>query len=133
MIPLIEAEDVSRRFVLQHDRGELKVRFLSALKRARPAEQEFWALRGVSLRITRGETIGLVGRNGSGKSTFLRLVAGIHRPTSGRLMVARHARIGTMIELGIGFHPELTGRENVYLNASMHGLTRAQVDAIYGR
>ena len=133
MIPLIEADNVSKRFVLHHNRsGAIKVRFLSMLQsRFQEIDEEFWALRGVSLKIARGETVGLVGRNGSGKSTFLKLVAAIHRPTDGRLMIARNARIGTMIELGTGFHPELTGRENVYLNASMHGLTRAQIDTIY--
>lgn len=133
MTPVIEANDVSKRFILRHNRtGEIKVRFLSVLQRRyRQTEEEFWALRGVSLTIARGETVGLVGRNGSGKSTFLKLVAAIYRPTAGRLLVARHARIGTMIELGIGFHPELTGRENVYLNAALHGLSRTQIDAIY--
>jgi ABC-type polysaccharide/polyol phosphate transport system ATPase subunit len=133
MSPIIDADNVSKRFVLHHNRsGEIKVRFLSMLQsRFRQINEDFWALRGVSLRISRGETVGLVGRNGSGKSTFLRLVAGIHRPTGGRLMIARNALIGTMIELGTGFHPELTGRENVYLNAAMHGLTRVQIDQIY--
>lgn len=133
MWPLIEADNVSKRFVLHHNRsGEIKVRFLSMLQsRFQQVDEEFWALRGVSLKISRGETVGLVGRNGSGKSTFLKLVAAIHRPTEGRLMIARNARIGTMIELGTGFHPELTGRENVYLNASMHGLSRSQIDAVY--
>jgi ABC-2 type transport system ATP-binding protein len=133
MTPLIEADGISKRFVLRKNRaGELKVRFLSMLEsRYRQQEQEFWALRDVSLKISRGESVGLVGRNGSGKSTFLKLVANIHRPTTGRLLVARHARIGTMIELGIGFHPELTGRENAYLSAAMHGLTRSAIEAMY--
>lgn len=133
MVPLIEAENLSKRFLLHHNQaGSIKVRVLSMLQRRfRQTSEEFWALRDVSLRIARGETVGLVGRNGSGKSTFLKLVAAIHLPTAGRLLVARNARIGTMIELGTGFHVELTGRENVYLNASLHGLTRAQIDAIY--
>ena len=133
MIPVIEAHGVSKRFILRHNRAaELKVRFLSVLQRRyRETQEEFWALRDVSLRIGRGEAVGLIGRNGSGKSTFLKLVAAIYRPTSGRLLVARHAKIGTMIELGIGFHPELTGQENVYLNASIHGLSRAHIDRIY--
>ena len=84
------------------------------------------------MRVDHGEAVGLVGRNGSGKSTFLKLVAGIHRPTSGRLLVARGARIASMIELGVGFHPELTGRENVFLNAAIHGLSRSEIEAIYG-
>ena len=130
---MIEVQSVSKRFLLRHNASlELKVRFLGLLHPGkRQAVEEFWALKGVSLRIDRGEAIGLVGRNGSGKSTLLKLIAGIYRPTSGRLMVARGARICSMIELGVGFHPELTGRENVILNASIHGLTRSQIERIY--
>jgi ABC-2 type transport system ATP-binding protein len=133
MIPIIEAHGLSKRFVLRHNRSaEIKVRFLSVLQRRyRETEEEFWALRDVSLRIGRGEAVGLIGRNGSGKSTFLKLVAAIYRPTGGRLLVARRATIGTMIELGVGFHPELTGQENVYLNAAIHGLSRSHIDRIY--
>jgi ABC-type polysaccharide/polyol phosphate transport system ATPase subunit len=85
------------------------------------------------VRIRHGESVGLVGRNGSGKSTFLKLIAGIHRPTSGRLLVARAARIGNIIELGVGFHPDLNGTENVFLNAAIHGLSRPDIEAIYDR
>ena len=133
MVPVIEAHNVSKRFILRHNRAaELKVRFLSMLQsRYRESREEFWALRDVSLRIGRGEAVGLIGRNGSGKSTLLKLVAAIYRPTSGRLLVARRASIGTMIELGVGFHPELTGQENVYLNASIHGLSRQHIDRMY--
>jgi ABC-2 type transport system ATP-binding protein len=129
----IEARGVSKRFLLRHNRsGELKVRFLGLLSpRHRQSVEEFWALKNVSLQIARGEAVGLIGRNGSGKSTFLKLIAAIQRPTSGRLLVARHARISSMIELGIGFHPELTGRENIFLNAAIHGLTGQETEAIY--
>jgi ABC-2 type transport system ATP-binding protein/lipopolysaccharide transport system ATP-binding protein len=132
-VPVIEAQSVSKRFLLRHNRsGELKVRFLGLLHRdKRESIEEFWALKGISLRIERGEAVGLVGRNGSGKSTLLKLIAAIHQPTSGRLLIARDARISSMIELGVGFHPELTGRENVFLNASIHGLTRAEIEAMY--
>lgn len=133
MDPAIVAEDLSKRFILRHNRaGELKVRFLGLFhKHKRETLEEFWALRGVSATISHGESVGVIGRNGSGKSTFLKLVAGLHRPTSGRLLMARHARIGTMIELGVGFHGELTGQENVALNTSIHGLSRAESDALY--
>jgi len=132
-VAVVDAQSVSKRFLLRHNASvELKVRFLGLLHRdRRQSVEEFWALRDVSLRIDHGEAVGLVGRNGSGKSTFLKLVAAIHRPTSGRMLVARGARISSMIELGVGFHPELTGRENVVLNASIHGLTRAEIDGIY--
>lgn len=129
----IEAESVSKRFLLKHNAGvELKVRFLTLLHpERRQTVEEFWALKGISLRIEHGEAVGLVGRNGSGKSTLLKLIAGTYRPTTGRILVARGARIASMIELGIGFHPELTGRENVFLSASIHGLMRAQIERIY--
>src|SRR3954465_12457919 len=133
MTTVIEARDVSKKFLLRHNASaELKVRFLGLLSpRHRQSIEEFWALKNVSLHIGRGEAVGLIGRNGSGKSTFLKLVAAIHRPTTGRLLVARSARISPMIELGVGFHPELTGRENIFLSASIHGLTNAQIERIY--
>ena len=130
---VIKAQALSKQFLLKHNASvELKVRFLGLLHpNRRQSIEEFWALKNVSLEIHRGEAVGLVGRNGSGKSTFLKLIAAIHRPTSGRLLVSRGARIASMIELGVGFHPELTGRENVFLNAAIHGLSRADIDAIY--
>ncbi len=130
---LILAEGVSKRFDIHHNYApSIKARVLGIVhRRQRMTTEEFWALSGVDLRVQRGESVGLVGRNGSGKSTLLKLMAGIYRPTSGRLLVKRGARIGTMIELGVGFHPELSGRENVYLNASVYGLTREEVDVIY--
>jgi ABC-type polysaccharide/polyol phosphate transport system ATPase subunit len=129
----IVAERLAKRFYLRHNPGgSLKVKFLSLLdRRQRETIEEFWALRDVSFTIKRGEAVGLVGRNGSGKSTLLKLIAGLHRPTLGRLLVARRARLATLIELGVGFHPELSGRENVYLNASIYGLTRVEIDGIY--
>jgi ABC-2 type transport system ATP-binding protein/lipopolysaccharide transport system ATP-binding protein len=134
-VAVISAQALSKQFLLRHNASvELKVRFLGLLDpRRRESIEQFWALRNVSLAIRRGEAVGLVGRNGSGKSTLLKLIAGIHRPTSGILRVARGARISSMIELGVGFHPELTGRENVFLNASIHGLSRAQIEDIYAK
>jgi ABC-type polysaccharide/polyol phosphate transport system ATPase subunit len=132
---VLESRDLSKRFFLRHNAAaELKVRLLSLFDLSRRQRvEEFWALKSVSLKIRQGESVGLIGRNGSGKSTLLKVVAGIHRPTSGTLLVARGARIGSMIELGTGFHPELTGQENVLLNASIHGLTRAESLDIYDR
>jgi ABC-type polysaccharide/polyol phosphate transport system ATPase subunit len=132
-VPVIQAQQLSKRFLLHHNRSvELKVRLLNLIHPSRrDSVEEFWALRDVTLSIERGESIGLVGRNGSGKSTLLKLIAAIHRPTSGRLLVSRTARICSMIELGVGFHHELTGRENVFLNAAIHGLTHAEIEGIY--
>jgi ABC-type polysaccharide/polyol phosphate transport system ATPase subunit len=135
MAAVIEAQDVSKRFVLRHNpAGSVKERFLALIDpRRRETAEEFWALRHVSATISEGEAVGLIGRNGSGKSTFLRLVAGIHRADGGRMLVRRGARIGSMIELGVGFHGELNGAENLRLNAAVNGLTRAQIDAVYDR
>jgi ABC-type polysaccharide/polyol phosphate transport system ATPase subunit len=93
--------------------------------RGRGETAEVWALRDVSLNVEPGEALGLVGRNGSGKTTLLKLISGLFRPTAGRVLTT--GRIGSLLELGAGFHPDFTGRENVYLNGSIHGLTRARV------
>jgi ABC-type polysaccharide/polyol phosphate transport system ATPase subunit/SAM-dependent methyltransferase len=132
-MPAIDIRSVSKKFLLRHNASaELKVKFLGLLHREkRESVEEFWALRDVSLRIDHGEAVGLVGRNGSGKSTLLKMIAAVYRPTSGRLLVTRNARISSMIELGVGFHPELTGRENVFLSAAIHGLTRAEIESVY--
>jgi lipopolysaccharide transport system ATP-binding protein len=89
--------------------------------------KDFWALRGVDLQITRGETFGVIGKNGSGKSTLLQIIAGTLHPTEGTLNV--NGRVAALLELGSGFNPDFTGRENVYLNATILGLTRNQIDA----
>jgi ABC-type polysaccharide/polyol phosphate transport system ATPase subunit len=93
--------------------------------RGKVAMTEVWALRDVSLQAEPGEALGLVGRNGSGKTTLLRLLSGIFRPTSGH--VAASGRVGSLLELGAGFHPDFSGRENVYLNGSIHGLSRTRI------
>ena len=130
---LVESRDLSKRFYLRHNpSAELKIKVLSLFDGSRRQRvEEFWALRSVSIKVNDGEAVGLVGRNGSGKSTFLKVIAGIHQPTSGDLLVARGTRIGSMIELGTGFHPELTGQENVFLNASIQGLSRDDARAVY--
>ena len=114
---------VSRRFVVRaRDTRTLKELVVA---RGRTGGQEVWALRDVSLELQPGEAVGLIGRNGSGKTTLLRIVAGIIRPTSGRVAVG--GRVGSLLELGAGFHPDFSGRENVFLNGSIQGLRRATI------
>ena len=119
----IIVDDVSRQFRLHgRDAGTLKDLFVL---RGRTQPQDVVALSHVSLAVAPGEAVGLVGRNGSGKSTLLRIAAGIIKPSSGR--VAATGRIGSLLELGAGFHPDFSGRENVFLNGSIQGLPRRQI------
>jgi ABC-2 type transport system ATP-binding protein len=122
----IEVEGISKRFRLYREKpSSLKQRLLSGHMRA----EDFWALRDVTFAVEEGTTTGLVGHNGSGKTTLLKCVAGILRPTTGTIRYG--GRVAALLELGAGFHPELTGRENVYLNAAFLGLSRKQTDAVY--
>jgi len=128
--PAIQAREVSkvyRRFVHRNQFKTLKSALLtrSLLSDLRP-DQTFTALDGVSFEVPRGSTFGVIGENGSGKSTLLKLVAGITKPTRGSLAV--EGRVSALIELGAGFHPEISGRENVAINAIMLGLTRREVE-----
>ena len=92
---------------------------------ARDYYREFWALHHLDLRVRKGETVGIIGRNGSGKSTLLQMVCGTLEPTRGE--VRSHGRIAALLELGAGFNPEFSGRDNVYMNAALLGLSDAQI------
>lgn len=122
----IEVRNVGKKFKLHSDRSG-SVKELLTSRRRQSRSSDFWALQDVSLDVPFGSTYGLIGHNGSGKSTLLKLVAGIHRPTTGSIV--HNGRISAMLELGAGFHPELSGRDNIYLNGSILGLTRRQVSA----
>jgi ABC-type polysaccharide/polyol phosphate transport system ATPase subunit len=119
----IVVENASRRFrVHPHEARTLKE---VVVARRRTRGTDVWALRGVSFQVEPGHAVGLVGRNGSGKTTLLKVLSGIIKPSDGRVAVG--GRIGSLLELGAGFHPDFTGRENVYLNGSILGLSRQRV------
>jgi ABC-2 type transport system ATP-binding protein len=122
----ITAQGIGKRFQRYRERpSTLKERIV----RFRMHSEDFWALRDVSVDVPEGSTLGLIGPNGSGKTTFLKIIAGILRPTEGA--VTTRGRIAALLALGAGFHPELTGRENVYLNSSILGLSRQQTDRLF--
>jgi ABC-type polysaccharide/polyol phosphate transport system ATPase subunit len=121
----VRAEAVSRRFVVY---PQPQVTLKEAILRRRHLQRtEVWAVRDLSFSIEPGEAVGVIGRNGSGKTTLLRLIAGIFRPSSGHLEVG--GSVASLLELGAGFHPDFTGRENVYMNGAIHGLKRKFVEA----
>jgi ABC-2 type transport system ATP-binding protein len=122
----IQVDGVSKRFRLTTERhSSLKERVLRFGRRR--AGDELWALRDVSLEVDQGQTVGLLGHNGSGKSTLLKCVGGILQPTTGVIRTA--GRVASLLELGAGFHPDLTGRENVFLNASILGMSRRDIES----
>ena len=125
--PVIEIENLSKRFVIRKEKS-LKERLVN-YGRSNLHKDDFWALRDVSVAIDSGTTVGLIGPNGSGKSTLLKMIGGIMQPTTGTVNLK--GRLAALLELGAGFHPDLTGRENVYLNSSILGLTRQQTDRYF--
>ncbi|NUT58685.1 MAG: ABC transporter ATP-binding protein [Agromyces sp.] len=125
--PLVRIEHVSKRFVLHKDKS-LKDRVLYWRSREK-SRSDFMALDDVSLEIELGETVGLIGHNGSGKSTLLKVIGGIIEASGGD--VYRRGRVAALLELGAGFHPDLSGRENVYLNAALLGMSTADTDAVF--
>jgi ABC-2 type transport system ATP-binding protein len=122
--PAIVVDQVAKRFRVYRERNDtLKS---AVMRRRRAAYEEFWALDGVSLEIAEGSTYGLIGDNGSGKSTLLKTMARILRPDRGEIRVT--GRLAALLEVGSGFHPEMSGRDNIYLNGSILGMTRAEID-----
>ncbi len=125
-IEVIDVHKVYRRYGRRKHFATLKSALLSGeLIRDLKPDETFHALRGVSFHVDTGRTFGIIGRNGSGKSTMLKLIAGIGKPSSGRVAVT--GRVSALIELGAGFHPEISGRENVFINGMILGLTKRQI------
>lgn len=124
---VISLQGVSKKFVIHHDRPrsfqELLIRTLG--RNHNHSREEFWVLRDLTLEVEQGEMLGIIGSNGAGKSTLLKLIAGIIQPTSGRITVK--GRLAALLELGAGFHPDLTGRENIFLSGSILGLTAREM------
>lgn len=118
----IELDHVSKRYWQVKERSLI----LSSLPRRRSDRSEHWALRDASIEIQEGETVGILGRNGAGKTTLLRILAGVSRPTEGAVRIK--GRVAPLIGVGVGFHPELSGRENIYVNGMLLGLSRRQID-----
>lgn len=127
MLAAVKLEGVCKRFMLRHDRPhsfqEVVVNFFHRRNNSR---EEFWALRDISFDVEEGETLGIIGPNGSGKSTILKLITRVLEPTSGTITV--NGKTSALIELGAGFHPDLTGRENVFLNGSILGISRKEME-----
>ena len=121
----VRVDEVCKRFRLYHERNQT---LKSAILRGRTSKHEdFWALRDVSFDVAAGETHGLIGANGSGKSTLLKCLAKIYWPTSGT--IEYQGRMASLLEVGSGFHLELSGRENIYLNGSILGMSRKEIDS----
>jgi lipopolysaccharide transport system ATP-binding protein len=125
---VISVQNVSKVYHLYHHPFD---RVLGALALSRKRKAEFWALRDINLRIEKGEVFALLGPNGSGKSTLLQIISGILQPTSGRVLSS--GRVAALLELGAGFNPEFSGRENVYLNGEILGLSREELDDAFPR
>ncbi len=127
--PAVELENVSVLYRVPRERvsgiKEYAIRWLQR----KIQYEEFWALKGVSFQIKRGEVFGVIGRNGSGKSTMLKVMARVLQPSTGRIVT--RGKVAPLLELGAGFHPELTGRENVYLNSALLGFTRREAQDLF--
>ncbi len=125
--PAVEVQGVSKRFRLYHEKyTSLKERVIHA---GRVPHEDLWALRDIGFDVREGETVGILGRNGSGKSTLLKCICGVLQPTSGQVVV--RGKLAGLLELGAGFQQELSGRENIYLNGSMLGLSKREVDRMF--
>src|SRR3982750_3109648 len=126
----LEFNHVSKRYRVRSDessRNAGESLIARQLRRFRRRSEEFWAVRDVSFKVERGEALGIIGHNGAGKSTILKLLANITAPSAGEIRIS--GRLSALIEVGSGFHPELSGRENIYLSGSIMGMRRREIDS----
>lgn len=132
MKPILEIRDISKRFLIHHNKQgqdymSLRESLSSLFKRNTSVREDFYALKNISFNVQPGECIGIIGKNGAGKSTLLKVLSRITPPTTGSIV--SRGRMASLLEVGTGFHPELTGRENVYLNGSILGMARKEIQA----
>ncbi|MAG50621.1 ATP-binding protein [archaeon] len=121
----IEIKDLSKKFIISHEKRTTLFEYISSFIKRKYSYEEIWALRDINLKVKQGECLGIIGPNGSGKTTLLRVLANVLQPTTGKVIV--NGKIMPLIELGLGFHSELTGKENVYLYGSILGLSKKEI------
>src|SRR3954471_8404756 len=128
MKPILEIQHLSKKYKIQHLAGgylSLREKLLGGFRSTKKTAEDFWALSDVSFDVQAGESIGIIGKNGAGKSTLLKILSKITPPSTGKII--SRGRIASLLEVGTGFHPELSGRENVFLNGSILGMTRGEI------